>query len=603
MSMIIDSTSTNTTVAVDALNTNTASTPLNPASNTEIATMPNPTVSSDNVSASAIKAISAQMAVNAQSASEQELKNAGVISAATGLTVRQLEAANAIPPGAGAHMTALIQRGMPPAEALGTSTTGEQGVQSGESLINNTGKQVSIIQSVIAGSADKLKSAGILTGKENSLQSSGPIMAAAAMGVSTVKNLFGSSSGTSTSALSSINSDSITGALGSLKDNLAGGKLAGSLSDSLSGGLGGLKTSLDSLGTGGLGLKSTMESAFSAVEGSFGSLKGGVKNVLGKVTSSTTEASPSSKAAASYDSAKAEYDAAEEEYYAAKRDYRNSGDAADLERANKAEADMAAAKQKISKASKAFASSAISTVTTGASSLLGNLTGGTSTLKNSLTSGLNALPGGAGAMFASIGKSTGGVSSSLTGLGAGDLLNKASSLGGNLVSNTSKQLTSMLSGTGGAAAGLSLDKVKAMAGGAMAQVESALSAIPSADGLKSPMLAEGTNTFAAVKAKAGQLLGDVRIPNPFTSLSSDEPVNTANIDKLAEKQKTAYAELQNAVGDVRANELSLATAVETYGSTPGQEDKIAAARAKLDASLEALSLAQDKYSASQSSTA
>jgi hypothetical protein len=141
-----------------------------------------------------------------------------------------------------------------------------------------------------------------------------------------------------------------------------------------------------------------------------------------------------------------------------------------------------------------------------------------------------------------------------------------------------------------------------MAGGAMAQIQASLSAIPSADGLMSPILAEGTNTFAAVKAKAGQLLGDVRIPNPLNSMSSEEPINTANIDKIAEKQKTAYAELQNAVNDVRANELSLASVVETYGDTPGQESKVSAARAKLDAALAALSIAQDKYSASQSST-
>jgi hypothetical protein len=590
MSIIIDSTAVNTTNAVDALNTNTTTAPLNPASNAEVATMPNPSASSDNVSASAIKAISAQMAVNAQSASDAERKNAGVISPVTGLTARQLEEANALPPGAGAHMTALIKRGMPPAEALGSTTTGELGVSSGDSIVNNTSKQVSIIQSVIAGSADKLKSAGILTGNENSLQSSGPIMAAAAMGVSAVTNLF-SNGGTSTSALSSINGNTITGALGSLKDNLAGGKLAGSLSDSLSGAAGGLKTSLAAIGAGATGLKSTMESAFSAVESSFGSLKGGVKNVLGKVTESTTEASPSTKAASSYDSAKAEYDAAEEEYYAAKRDYRNSGDAADLERANKAEADMTAAKQKISKASKAFASSAVSAVT-----------GLTASLPTSLTSGLNALPGGAGALFATVGKATGGISSSISGLGAGDLLSKASSLGGDLVNNTTKQLTSSLSSATGIAAGLSPDKLKAMAGGAMAQIQASLSAIPSADGLMSPILAEGTNTFAAVKAKAGQLLGDVRIPNPLNSMSSEEPINTANIDKIAEKQKTAYAELQNAVNDVRANELSLASVVETYGDTPGQESKVSAARAKLDAALAALSIAQDKYSASQSST-
>ncbi len=597
MSVIISSSvSTNTTSIVDAINTNTASSPLNPASNAEIATMPNPTASSDNVSSGAIKAISAQMAVNSQSATEEERKNAGVISATTGLTANQLEAANAIPPGAGEHMTGLIKRGMSPTEAIGSMTTGEAGAQNASSIINNTDKQVNIVQSVIASSADKLKGAGILTGKENPLQSGGPIMAAATMGFATVKNLFGSAGG-STSALSSINGSSITGALGSIKDNLAGGKLAGSLSDSLAGGMGGLKTSLSSMNIPGLGLKSTMESAFSAVESSFGTLQGGVKNVLGKVTTSPTETSPSTKAASEYDTAKAEYDAAETEYFTAKSDYRNSGSAEDLERVNKAEADMSSAKQKISKASKAFAASAISIATSGASTLTGNLTGGASTLKNSLTSGLNSLPGGAGAMFATISKSGGGPASSISSLGAGDLLNKAKDLGGSIVSNTSKQLNTMLAGAGGIASGLSLDKVKAMAGGAMAQIESSLSAIPSADGIKAPLMAEGTTSLAALKAKAGQLLGDTRIPNPLAT--GDEAPSIANIEAIAEKQKKAYAELQDANNKVRASETNLAAVIDTYGDKPGYESKVSEAKAKLDADLESLTLAQDKYSAAQ----
>ena len=473
MSMIISSLFTNTKSALDALNTNTPAAPANPASDAEVNTMPNPTTSSDVVSPTAVKAISAQMAVNAQSLTDAAKKAAGVIGGATGLTAKQLEFGGVLPPGAGSHISALISKGMSASDAIGATTTGEAGVTSASNLVGNATKQVSIVQTVVTKSANELASAGILTGKENSLQSGGPILAAAAMGVDKVKGLFGSAGGGGiTDALSKIDSSSISGVVGSLKDNLASGKLAGSLGDSLSGIGGGLKTSLGALGGGG-DLKSTLESAFSSVEGSFGSMTGGVKNILGKSIRKEQQDPATTAAAGDYDSAKAEYAAAEDEYYAAKRDYRTTGEESDLARITDAEKKMAAAKQKMTKASEAFAKSAgidtsgiksslssftsslsssvggtstnieatlnnlgtnkesvvtSSQVTGLAKSLAGNaglslpgLNGGAGTpslssiidktgITTSATSGLNALPGGAGSLFTTLSKSTTGSS-------------------------------------------------------------------------------------------------------------------------------------------------------------------------------------------------
>jgi hypothetical protein len=183
----------------------------------------------------------------------------------------------------------------------------------------------------------------------------------------------------------------------------------------------------------------------------------------------------------------------------------------------------------------------------------------------------------------------------LSGIGAGDILSKASSLGGDLVNNTSAALKAAVGGTGGAVSGLSLDKVSSLAGGAMAQIQSSLGSIPSPSGLLGPVLAEGTNLKAALTAKMDALKGDSRIPS-LTAITSEERAQTeADAEALVAKQKSVADALETAAAELAAARLNFQTVYATYGEQPGSESKVAAAKSKYEEAQVALATAQENY--------
>jgi hypothetical protein len=260
---------------------------------------------------------------------------------------------------------------------------------------------------------------------------------------------------------------SVGSSLGSLKDSLASGKLAAGLGESVSSGLGGLKASLEGLGdklkSEADSMKSGLQNAFASVEKSFTALKGGTVNTLGNGDGSTPPPKGKTELAANdYDSAKAEYESAETEWFNAKRDYSYSKSDEDYERIAAAEKKMSSAKQTMAKASMAFlgsmpGGSAVADAAGSIKDKLGGITDSLSakagglldSLKSSTaTSGLNALPGGAGALMASVSNSGAGGTSPLDAMksvsaGANSLIAKVAPYSGALgLSSSVAQLQS-----------------------------------------------------------------------------------------------------------------------------------------------------------------
>jgi hypothetical protein len=354
-----------------------------------------------------------------------------------------MEAAGVLPPGAGEQVGQLIAKGMAPAKALEGKLTGVAGATDAAAVLGDVTKQASIVQEAITDSAQKLKEAGVLTGKESGIQAGGAILAGVTGGAKNVAEMLSSKAVDIGSAVAA---GSVSKALGvnvsvadlsSLKDSFTSGKLAAGIGESVSGGLGGLKSSLEGIGDKLKGevdnMKSGLQNAFASVEKSFPALQGGKVNILGSEGQSPTAKSELETAGSSYDSAKAEYDSAETEWFQAKRDYSYSKSDEDYERITTAEAAMAAAKQKMTKASTAFlksmpGGSSIASLTDkigGATAGLGNIasgiessvTGGLNSLEatakgalSSIKSGMNALPGGVGSLVSQVNNSGAGTS-------------------------------------------------------------------------------------------------------------------------------------------------------------------------------------------------
>jgi hypothetical protein len=397
----------------------------------------------------------------------------------------------------------------------------------------------------------------------------------------------------------------IDGALGSLKDSLASGKLSAGLGESLGGGLSGLNTSLSGLGDklkGSLdNMKSGPQNMFAAMKDSFPNLKGGEINILGGGKADTK--SPTELAANAYDSAKAEYDAAEEEWFNAKRDYSYSKSDEDYERIGKAEADKAAAQQKMTKASKAFMASVPGAgaladaagnigdkISASAGGIAKDLSASFDKLKGG---GIEALPGGISALAATVNNkipggsnplnniknsltAVSGVADKVKGLTSGGSSDLASSLAdpkkfaGGLISGASSKLEGLMGTKVGALAG---DKAlgESAAKGMMAQLQSSMDAMAGSNSeLKPPVIASGTFDATSITASLGKLMGDSRIPIPsFDSLPPPDP-NAAPKPKN-EAEAKAYEAVEEAEYRVRNAKLNISLTEKTSKSWPEQQ--------------------------------
>lgn len=645
------------TPAVDKANKEAAkTTPSAVTSPAEVAAAPAAKEAAGPLPTEGVKAVTAQVATQAQSLTKEAQAAAGVVNPASGLTTNMMEAAGAIPPGAGDQAKALIAKGMPAAKALEGKLTGFAGATDVSSLTTDVTKQGAMIQTGLVASAQKLKAAGALTGNESPAQAGGPILAGLTHGAKNVASMLTDKTldtGIAVAAgkLGGLGIKVDSAQLGSLKESLVSGKLAANLGESLGGGLGGLKESLSGVGDklkGGMdNMKSASQNAFAAVEESFPALKGGKVNVLGQEGATPAEKSETEKAGASYDSAKAEFESAETEWFNAKRDYSYSKSDEDYDRITVAEKAMSEAKQKMSKASSAFlksmpggssiasmadsASSGLSGIADKASgigdsiksalsskdtgkSMFSSLTGmDPDKPSSSATSGLNALPGGAGALMAKVnndstsgsnpfdkiksmaseGVSKAGDAISTKADGLKDALKDPSKLAGGALKGVSSKVEGALGAKLGALTGDS--KLGASsAKGIMAQLQSSLAAAggPGAES-KAPVAATGTFDVSALKAKMGSLFGDAKIPVPTFS---DSITPSPEAEKITAERTEALDKVQEAQYKVNSAKLNLRLTKSSPMPAEQKEAAVQKAQSGYEEAVANLEEAQKAYS-------
>jgi hypothetical protein len=437
----------------------------------------------------------------------------------------------------------------------------------------------------------------------------------------------------------------LTGAIPGLTSSVGGlAKSIGGLASGIPGAaaIGGGVASLTA------GLQSTFKSAFSAVESSYKNLKGGMPNTLGgngESTTATNITSPSNQ----YNIAAAEVLSAEDNLFAAKKAFRNENTPETTEALRKAEQALSQARQNQFAASKAFISGAASSVTgifsssnpvTTANSGLNILPGGMGAIVSQVgglaSSALTSLKGAAGgaassvgsvlgnisgsSIGASVGSAIGSITSSISGSSIGASVGSAigsitssisgSSIGtavssvvgqitsslsnpgalvGNLLGNTGKAITGLLGSAGGAATGL------------LSSLKTGLSSLgPAANGVKPAVAAVGTFDKTAIAAKTGQLMGDVKIPNPTQAFSNISANITTPPDQIVEKVKQSIGKLNMAEDELKKQKLKVEASLADYltNETADNQKKYEAEYAKYQALQKSSAVAQVEYEVS-----
>jgi phage gp45-like len=574
-----------TTPATNAANEAAPAAPANPTTSAEIAVTP-PASSTPNLPSETATALAAQAASSAQGLTAQAQAAAGVLNPTTGITALQAEASGLIPAGIGKQATDLMAKGLPKELALSGS------IPDPTKLIGDVGKQTASIQNLFAKSADGLKNANILTGKESPAQAGGLVMAATTFGLKATSDMMSKG----TDAIKGMIGGDVTklGVVGSLGDNFAAGKLAGGLADGKSG-LDGLKTSLsgmaDSAAKSVTGmadkLKSGMQEAFDKVESSFTALKGGVTNILGDKNGDATKP-PSALALAnsSLESAKAAANEAANTLLEAKSAYRVDPTPENKTKLDEAEKAAATAEQKVAQST----SSLVKTGTDAVSGALKTASGLGLKLPTTLTSGLNALPGGAGALMSVVNKakSSDGTPSLSNPMSA--ITAMADKAGGDLKAaiGDPTKLAGDLTGKMADALKKSIPNPAAM----LASLETGMSTIT--NGAKAAIATVGSVDKAAVLAKTSKLLGDPKIPAPSFP---DEPTEPEDADEFAKAQTDALMAVEEAQAKVDAAGEELAVAFAAFSAGTGEESTVHEKHEALKTAQDELDTAEVKYQA------
>jgi hypothetical protein len=501
-------------------------------------------------------------------------------------------------PGSSSLIDGLMAKGMSASKAMvGSITNSSMNLGDPKSFINNIGGQGSVVQTAISTTTKALIKNGTLTGNESPAQAGGMVMAGLSKGADAVGDAL-KKGGAS---------------LSGMYNDIASGKFAGGLADSKSG-TGGLSLSLSGLSdsfSGGLdSLKSGLQKAFASVESSYGKLKGGVVNALGPNNKETAPPSATAKAASDYDSAKAAVAAAEDAVLEAKRAYRQSNSSDDMTKLQTAEANLAAANQKVAQASTGYLKAAVGSAT----SLLPSSIGGVSlaSVSSSLKSGLNSLPGGLGSLLSTNNnKTTVSSASPMTSIintattaQSTSVFDKASNFTGDIVGKTATAITTSLNSAMASISATTNGAISAAqtgAAGMMGSLQTSMDGIGSMfGGTKSASAGENTFDRTAITAKTGQLLGDPKIPVP--TFSDDVASTDADADYLVSAQADAMTAVENEMANVEAAELELSAIYEKIASGSISEadgnSQIDSQQAKVDQARDALLTAQVKYEAS-----
>jgi hypothetical protein len=420
-SLVQPITPTNPTPQVQAALIASAAANITPTQSSMLATVPAQSVSTVNslLQPQNVAAILSQQAMTASSLSSAEKTGIGVVSGVAGVTLSQLSApGQAMKPGSGDFVKSLQQI----APTLGfnnlasnTVMSGSFGVTSPTNLVNNVTAQVSAVTNSLQSSSTSLINAGILTGKETAIQSSGVVMAASIFGAGAVISALKSPSAVASS---------IGGNSSGIGAVIASGTYAAGLADKISSGVSGVANSISGAVSGGAknlssgitsfvnsasgGVKSLVtnfagaaQNAFNLAEKSFGELRAGVANQLGGIKN-IASAAPSKIVKLSQDVqvANDELLSAEKELADAARSDRRDNSAesrsAYIEAVNK----VSAIEQRIKQLQTTAASGlGIDVGAQNINDLISPLNSSPSTANT----GINALPGGLGAFAGQVG--------------------------------------------------------------------------------------------------------------------------------------------------------------------------------------------------------
>lgn len=274
--------------AVQVANASASPTPPAATSSAVSATAPVTKAASSSMNAATTSTVVSQMSVNAatgpvkdavaQTAGVAEVEGTKVaVVGAVALTPTQMAEAGTIKPGADAVANKLIAEGKSLTEALPTNVfTGKDGVKSVGDLANNIPAQAGAATTLLSKAEGALKSTGLITGKESSIQTAGLVMSAATAGINKTMDFVKSAiGGTGTAAGLSLDSaksglglkmpESLSAAMGSAKDLVSSGNFAANLSDKSNSVLGGIPNIADDL-------KGAAAGAFNSVTKAFKSL-------------------------------------------------------------------------------------------------------------------------------------------------------------------------------------------------------------------------------------------------------------------------------------------------------------------------------------------
>lgn len=509
-----------------------------------------------------VTSLVSQQAVLASNLNPSQRIQYGILDSTSGVTFGQLaQPGQSLKPGSGEFLQQLVAQnpGLPfNFTAQPTLMTGNAGVSDAASLLSNTGAQVGAINNSIVSATTALTESRVITGAESPTQVSGVIMAASLTsptGVTevlqnpqTVASVVGSpdsiigsaiTAGTFAGGLADRVSSGLNGVASSVS-GLAGGAID-SLSSGLSGAVAGLSGGISTVFATGTGV---LQGAFALAEQSFGTLKAGVPNLLGGLPQNVDlQPSKTVTQVNLYDIAVDDLLAAEEELSIARIDYSAEASPENLSKLRAAQAKVAAAKQKVSRASENILNGSpqraagIGAISTQDISALGNAAAsGLLNNPNQGNTGVNSLPGGLGAFANIVGSAAtsvlgriGGAAASVGALVPGALatLTNPGALVGGLVSGLSSRLGGVggnivggLAGItgllGGGAASAVANGVSAATGGLLSNISSALGSLGNAPG-QTKVATLATNTYAKQSAVISATLDsamDPKVPPP-----------------------------------------------------------------------------------------
>jgi hypothetical protein len=476
------------------------------------------------------------------------LKVAGVGS--FGLNATQMSQAGIIKPGSDVAVNYALNSGKTLEQAMPNSIfTGQYGTNLNQFINDKTG-QTQAAASLLVQGENTLKSSGILSGNEHSTQTAGLIMSTASLGLKATSDFLSSTS----SPLSASGLDpqglanSLTGGMaGSASDLIAGGNFAAGLADKSLVALSGIKL-------GGIDVAAAVKGFASSLYSSvISAIKPLTANVPQKLDAPAAPTSPAGDLASAVGSATGSLSSLTSAVGAV------AGAASSI--ANDPQLQGLAMQAVTASVPGAGAAIAAANALQSGKSLDANTLASAaigSSIPGVNVDSLGGLPGGASALSSDS-------SNKVTSSGISDISGAVNKIAGNIDSST---LGSDLSAAQNLVAGGSLASVAAagLDPSQLSKLNSLFSVIGhGALNISLPKISSDTFNIAGIKAQAGKLLGDSKIPSPQFGTGKAPDANTAGQAKVTS--------IGQQISDEQANYDNLSAKYQTTLAKYGYDSK------------------------------